>query len=51
MTPRNFQQLAIFIWSVADLLLEPDTHVLTQAGKIVTICDPACGTSGMPAER
>ena len=32
------------------LLLEPDTSVLTRAGVIVTICDPACGTGGMLAE-
>lgn len=35
---------------MVNLLLEPDTDVLTQAGKIVTICDPACGTGGMLAE-
>jgi type I restriction enzyme M protein len=35
---------------MVNLLLEPDTGVLTQAGVIVTICDPACGTGGMLAE-
>jgi type I restriction enzyme M protein len=35
---------------MVNLLLEPDTQVLTQAGIIVTICDPACGTGGMLAE-
>lgn len=43
-TPREVIQL------MANLLLEPDTNVLTQAGVIVTICDPACGTGGMLAE-
>lgn len=43
-TPREVIQLMV------NLLLEPDTEVLTQAGKIVTICDPACGTGGMLAE-
>ncbi|MGB7987886.1 MAG: type I restriction-modification system subunit M N-terminal domain-containing protein [Candidatus Methylophosphatis roskildensis] len=37
-TPREVIQLMV------NLLLEPDTGVLTQAGVIVTICDPACGT-------
>ena len=35
---------------MVNLLLEPDTKVLTQEGIIVTICDPACGTGGMLAE-
>ena len=35
---------------MVNLLLEPDTQVLTQPGVIVTICDPACGTGGMLAE-
>jgi type I restriction enzyme M protein len=35
---------------MVNLLLEPDTSVLTQGGVIVTICDPACGTGGMLAE-
>ena len=43
-TPREVIQLMV------NLLLEPDTSVLTQAGVIVTICDPACGTGGMLAE-
>lgn len=43
-TPREVIQLMV------NLLLEPDTSVLTQAGVIVTIFDPACGTGGMLAE-
>lgn len=43
-TPREVIQLMV------NLLLEPDTQVLTQEGVIVTICDPACGTGGMLAE-
>jgi type I restriction enzyme M protein len=43
-TPREVIQLMV------NLLLEPDTKVLTQEGIIVTICDPACGTGGMLAE-
>ncbi|MDY0390730.1 MAG: class I SAM-dependent DNA methyltransferase [Desulfobulbus oligotrophicus] len=43
-TPREVIRLMV------NLLLEPDTQVLTQAGKIVTICDPTCGTGGMLAE-
>ena len=43
-TPREVIRLMV------NLLLEPDTQVLTQAGVIVTICDPACGTGGMLAE-
>ncbi len=43
-TPREVIQLMV------NLLLEPDTKVLTQAGIVVTICDPACGTGGMLAE-
>lgn len=43
-TPREVIQLMV------NLLLEPDSNVLTQAGIIVTICDPACGTGGMLAE-
>ena len=43
-TPREVIQLMV------NLLLEPDTQVLTQAGIVVTICDPACGTGGMLAE-
>jgi type I restriction enzyme M protein len=43
-TPREVIRLMV------NLLLEPDTKVLTQEGIIVTICDPACGTGGMLAE-
>lgn len=43
-TPREVIQLMV------NLLLEPDSHVLTQEGIVVTVCDPACGTGGMLAE-
>lgn len=43
-TPREVIRLMV------NLLLEPDTQVLTQEGVIVTVCDPACGTGGMLAE-
>lgn len=43
-TPREVIRLMV------NLLLEPDTQVLTQAGIIATICDPTCGTGGMLAE-
>jgi type I restriction enzyme M protein len=43
-TPREVIRLMV------NLLLEPDTKVLTQDSIIVTICDPACGTGGMLAE-
>jgi type I restriction enzyme M protein len=43
-TPREVIRLMV------NLLLEPDTEVVTQEGKVVTICDPACGTGGMLAE-
>ncbi len=43
-TPREVIRLMV------NLLLEPDTHVLTREGVIVTVCDPACGTGGMLAE-
>lgn len=43
-TPREVIHLMV------NLLLMPDTQVLTQEGKIITICDPACGTGGMLAE-
>lgn len=43
-TPREVIRLMV------NLLLEPDTLVLTQAGIIITICDPVCGTGGMLAE-
>ncbi len=43
-TPREVIRLMV------NLLLEPDTEVLTRDGVIATICDPACGTGGMLAE-
>jgi len=43
-TPREVIRLMV------NLLLEPDTKVLTREGVIVTVCDPACGTGGMLAE-
>lgn len=43
-TPREVIRLMV------NLLLEPDTMVLTKEGIIATICDPACGTGGMLAE-
>lgn len=43
-TPREVIRLMV------NLLLEPDSHVLTRQGIIVTVCDPACGTGGMLAE-
>jgi type I restriction enzyme M protein len=43
-TPREVIRLMV------NLLLEPDTRVLTQEGVIVTVSDPACGTGGMLAE-
>ncbi|MGQ0529582.1 MAG: type I restriction-modification system subunit M [Panacagrimonas sp.] len=43
-TPREVIALMV------DLLLEPDINDIKQAGKIVTVCDPACGTGGMLAE-
>jgi len=43
-TPREVIRLMV------NLLLEPDSHVLTKEGIIVTVCDPACGTGGMLAE-
>ncbi len=43
-TPREVIRLMV------NLLLEPDSHVLTKKGIVVTICDPACGTGGMLAE-
>ena len=43
-TPREVIRLMV------NLLLEPDTKILTQKGIIATICDPACGTGGMLAE-
>ncbi|HFS82680.1 MAG TPA: SAM-dependent DNA methyltransferase, partial [Epsilonproteobacteria bacterium] len=43
-TPREVIQLMV------NLILQPDSHVLTQEGIVVTVCDPACGTGGMLAE-
>jgi hypothetical protein len=43
-TPREVIRLMV------NLLLEPDGHILTQEGIIVTVCDPACGTGGMLSE-
>ncbi|MDE2808920.1 MAG: class I SAM-dependent DNA methyltransferase [Gemmatimonadota bacterium] len=43
-TPREVIRL------MTNLLLEPDSHILTSAGVIVKICDPACGTGGMLSE-
>ena len=43
-TPREVIRLMV------NLLLEPDSHVLTREGIIVTVCDPACGTGGMLSE-
>jgi len=43
-TPREVIRLMV------NLLLGPDSHVLTREGIIVTVCDPACGTGGMLAE-
>ncbi len=43
-TPREVIRLMV------NLLLEPDGHILTKPGIIVTVCDPACGTGGMLSE-
>ncbi len=43
-TPREVVHL------MAGLLLEPDSHVLTREGIVITVCDPACGTGGMLSE-
>jgi type I restriction enzyme M protein len=43
-TPREVIRLMV------NLLLEPDSHILTTKGVITTVCDPACGTGGMLAE-
>ena len=43
-TPREVIRLMV------NLLLEPDGHILTKQGIIVTVCDPACGTGGMLSE-
>jgi type I restriction enzyme M protein len=43
-TPREVIRLMV------NLLLEPDTRILTTDDVITTVCDPACGTGGMLAE-
>ena len=43
-TPREVIRLMV------NLLLEPDSHMLTTEGVIATVCDPACGTGGMLSE-
>jgi len=43
-TPREVIRLMV------NLLLEPDSHILTTPGVIVKVCDPACGTGGMLSE-
>lgn len=43
-TPREVIRLMV------NLLLEPDSRILTTKGVITTVCDPACGTGGMLAE-
>ncbi|MDS4029519.1 MAG: class I SAM-dependent DNA methyltransferase, partial [Candidatus Contendobacter sp.] len=43
-TPREVIRLMV------NLLLEPDSHLLTTEGVIATVCDPACGTGGMLSE-
>ncbi len=43
-TPREVIRLMV------NLILEPDSHILTTEGVIVTVCDPACGTGGMLSE-
>jgi len=43
-TPREVIRLMV------NLLLEPDSRILTTEGVITTVCDPACGTGGMLAE-
>jgi type I restriction enzyme M protein len=43
-TPREVIRLMV------NLLLEPDSRILTTDNVIVTVCDPACGTGGMLAE-
>lgn len=35
---------------MVNMLLEPDSHILTTPGIITTVCDPACGTGGMLSE-
>jgi type I restriction enzyme M protein len=43
-TPREVIRLMV------NLLLEPDSRILTTRGVITTVCDIACGTGGMLAE-
>jgi len=43
-TPREVIRLMV------NLLLEPDSHILTTPGIITTVCDPTCGTGGMLSE-
>ena len=43
-TPREVIRLMV------NLLLEPDSHILTTRGIISTVCDPTCGTGGMLSE-
>jgi type I restriction enzyme M protein len=43
-TPREVIRLMV------NLLLEPDSDVLTKESVIVKVCDPACGTGGMLSE-
>lgn len=43
-TPREVIRLMV------NLLMEPDSDLLSKDAPIVTICDPACGTGGMLAE-
>jgi type I restriction enzyme M protein len=43
-TPREVIRLMV------NLLLEPDTDILTKDFKIITIYDPTCGTGGMLSE-
>ena len=43
-TPREVIRLMV------NMLLEPDSHILTTPGMITTVCDPACGTGGMLSE-
>ena len=43
-TPREVIQLMV------DVLFLPDNDILTEAGKIFTLLDPACGTGGMLSE-
>ena len=43
-TPREVIRLMV------NLLLEPDSHILTTKGVVIKVCDPACGTGGMLSE-